>query len=158
MSRIKSIQGVYLDCLSQVHSSNVGVGSRIWQWSVILAGATIGTNCNLCAHTLVEDDVIVGNNVTIKCGVYLWDGLRVGDNVFIGPNATFTNDMYPQSKQKPEFFEQTILCDGCSIGANATILCGLTVGANSIVGAGSVVTTDVPPHTKVVGNPARIVE
>ena len=155
---MNSIQGVYLDPLSEVHSSDIGVDSRIWQWSVVLPGARIGKNCNLCAHTLVEGDVILGSDVTIKCGVYLWDGLRVGDNVFIGPNATFTNDKYPQSKQKPNFFERTVLEDGCSIGANATILCGVTIGTHAIVGAGSVVIKDVPPNAKVVGNPARIVE
>ena len=156
--RIKSIQGVYLDPLSEVHSSDIGIDSRIWQWSIIFPGAKIGRDCNVCAHTLVEDDVIIGNEVTIKSGVYLWNGMRVEDRVFIGPNATFTNDKYPQSKQPPETFEQTFLCEGCSIGANATILCGVTIGAHAIVGAGSVVTKDVPANVKVVGNPARTFE
>lgn len=154
MKNITKIKGVYIDSSCQVYSPKIGIGSFIWQWSLILSGATIGRNCNLCAHTLVEDDVIIGDNVTIKSGVYLWDGLRVANNVFIGPNATFTNDKYPISKQKPIVFKQTILEDGCSVGANATILCGIRIGKNSLIGAGSVVTKDVPPNSKVYGNPA----
>jgi UDP-2-acetamido-3-amino-2,3-dideoxy-glucuronate N-acetyltransferase len=153
---ISKINGVLIDDSCQVYSPKIGLGTSIWQWSLVLPGATIGKNCNLCAHTLVEGDVIVGDNVTIKSGVFLWDGLRVGNNVFIGPNATFTNDKYPVSKQKPIAFKQTTLDDGCSIGANATILCGIRIGKNSLVGAGSVVTRDVPPNSKVYGNPASL--
>jgi UDP-2-acetamido-3-amino-2,3-dideoxy-glucuronate N-acetyltransferase len=156
--QITSIDGVYIDSQSQVYSSDIGKDTRIWQWSLILEGAKIGSGCNVCAHTLIENDVLIGNDVTIKSGVYLWDGLRVGNNVFLGPNATFTNDKYPRSKQKPNSFKETILEDGCSIGANATILCGVRIGKNSLVGAGSVVTKDVPGNSKVYGNPARIID
>jgi UDP-2-acetamido-3-amino-2,3-dideoxy-glucuronate N-acetyltransferase len=148
----------FIHPLSEVSSPNIGKGTRIWQWVLVFPGAKIGENCNLCAHTLVEDDVIVGDDVTIKSGVYLWNGLRVGNNVFIGPNATFINDKYPRSKQWPRKYTKTILHEGCSIGANATILCGISIGFNSIVGAGSVVTKDVPANAKVMGNPASIVD
>lgn len=142
--------------LADVQSRDIGVGTRIWQFCVVLAGAKIGTNCNICAHVFIENDVVVGDNVTVKCGVQLWDGLRVGNEVFIGPNATFTNDRFPRSRVHPESFPQTRIMDGASIGANATILPGLTIGAGAMVAAGAVVTRDVPPHALVAGNPARV--
>ncbi|GAB1234028.1 acyltransferase [Ferrigenium sp. UT5] len=142
---------------SDVQSTNVGNGTRIWQFCVVLAGAKIGSNCNVCAHVFIENDVVIGDNVTIKCGVQLWDGLRVGNGVFIGPNATFTNDRFPRSKAYPEKFQQTLIMNGATIGANATILPGITIGENAMVGAGAVVTRNVPPHALVMGNPARIV-
>lgn len=135
--------------------AKIGRGTRVWAFAHILKGAQIGENCNICDHTFIENDVIVGSNVTIKCGVYLWDGLRIADNVFIGPNATFTNDMFPRSKQYPDKFLTTFIDEGASIGANATILPGLKIGKNSMVGAGAVVTKDVPENAVVVGNPAR---
>lgn len=137
-------------------SENVGSKTRIWAFSHILPGAKIGKNCNINDHVFIENDVVLGNNVTVKCGVQLWDGLKVEDNVFIGPNATFTNDMYPRSKQYPDKFLVTIIEKGASIGANATILPGLTIGQNAMVGAGAVVTKDVPPNAIVIGNPARL--
>ena len=143
--------------LADVKANDIGAGTRIWQYCVVFSGAKIGTNCNLCAHTLIESDVIVGNNVTIKSGVFLWDGTRVEDNVFIGPNATFTNDPMPRSKVYPESFRGIVVKRGASIGANATILPGITIGANAMVGAGAVVTTDVPDNAVVVGNPARVI-
>lgn len=143
--------------LSDTQSVHIGAGSRVWQFSVVLAGAVIGENCNINAHCFIENDVVLGDNVTVKAGVYLWDGLRVEDNVFIGPNATFTNDRYPRSKVYPDSFPVTRLCRGASIGAGAVVLPGLTIGEGAMVGAGAVVTRSVPAHTLVAGNPARVV-
>ncbi len=138
-------------------SRHVGARTRVWAFAHVLSEARIGADCNICDHVFIENDVVVGDNVTIKCGVQLWDGLRVGDRVFLGPNATFTNDRRPRSKVYPEKFLQTILEDDVSIGANATILPGLRIGRGAMVGAGAVVTRDVPPYATVVGNPAVIV-
>jgi len=123
----------------------------------VLPGAKIGQDCNICSHCLIENDVVVGDRVTVKSGVQLWDGLRVSDDVFIGPNASFANDRFPRSKKTPEKFLQTVLEAGASIGANATILPGITIGSNAMVAAGAVVTRSVPPNAIVVGNPAKIV-
>lgn len=149
---------MFIHPLSDVHSSSIGMGTRIWQYSVILEGAIIGENCNVCAHTLIESDVIVGNNVTIKSGVYLWDGITIESNVFLGPSVTFTNDKYPRSKIYPDEYMRTRIKEGASLGANATILPGITIGKNSMVGAGAVVTKNVPDNVLVVGNPAKIVK
>lgn len=143
--------------LADVQSIAIGKDTTVWQFVVILRGAIIGKNCNINCHSFIENDVILGDNVTVKSGVFLWDGIDIGDNVFIGPNATFVNDKYPRSKKYPKTFQRTILEDHVSIGANATILGGITIGAYAIVGAGSVVTKDVPPYTLVLGNPARVV-
>lgn len=143
--------------LADVKSIDIGEDTRVWQFAVILAGAKIGQNCNLCAHTLIEADVILGDNVTIKSGVYIWNGTRIENNVFIGPNATFTNDSMPRSKQYPSEYKGILIKNGSSIGANATLLPGITIGENSMVGAGAVVTKDVPDNAVVVGNPAKIV-
>lgn len=143
--------------LSDVQSKEIGEGTRIWQFSVVLAGAKIGANCNICAQVFIENDVVVGDNVTIKNGVQLWDGVRIENDVFIGPNATFTNDLMPRSKVYPEQYLQTVVKSGASIGANATILPGVTVGEGSMVGAGAVVTKDVPAGVVVTGNPAKVV-
>lgn len=142
---------------ADVQTIQIGEGTRVWQYCVVLSGARIGADCNVCAHTFIENDVIVGDRVTIKSGVYLWDGIRLEDDVFVGPNATFTNDTYPRSKVYPEEFPNTIVREGASIGANATILPGLVIGVGAMVGAGAVVTKDVPDYAVVVGNPARIV-
>ena len=143
--------------LSDVQSTNIGTDTRIWQFSVVLKDAVIGDNCNVCAHTLIESDVVVGNNVTIKSGVYLWDGIRIEDDVFIGPCVAFTNDKTPRSKQYPEVFLSTTVKKGVSIGANATILPGVTLGEHCMIGAGAVVTKDVPAYAVVVGNPASVI-
>lgn len=137
-------------------SRQVGAGTRLWAFAHVLPGARIGRDCNICDHVFIENDVILGDRVTVKCGVQLWDGLRVADDVFIGPNATFTNDPFPRSRRHPERFARTVLEAGCSIGANATILPGLTIGRQAMVGAGAVVTQSVPAHAIVMGNPARI--
>ena len=142
---------------ADVKSTDIGQDTRIWQFSVVFEKAKIGSNCNICAHTLVEGDVIIGNNVTLKSGVFLWDGTRIEDDVFIGPNATFTNDMMPRSKVYPENYYGITVQAGASIGANATILPGITIGRLAMVGAGSVVTKNVPEGAIVAGNPAKII-
>lgn len=150
-------KGYYCHPLSDVQSTDIGSGTRIWQFVVVLARARIGRNCNINAHCFVENDVIVGDNVTVKCGNYLWDGVRLEDNVFVGPNATFTNDRMPRSQVYPEKFPVTLVKRGASIGAGAIILPGITIGAGAMVAAGAVVTRDVPDHALVVGSPARVV-
>lgn len=137
-------------------SSSVGDRTRVWAFAHILPGAVIGEDCNICDGVFIEGDVRVGDRVTVKCGVQLWDGVTLEDDVFVGPNATFTNDMYPRSRQHPEAYATTVVRRGASIGANATLLPGVTIGAGAMVGAGAVVTRDVPDNAVVVGNPARI--
>ena len=141
--------------MSDVQSTQIGENTNVWQFCVVLPNAVIGSNCNICSHCLIENDVLIGNNVTIKSGVQIWDGIEIQDNVFIGPNVTFTNDLKPRSKCYPEDFLRTKVCQGASIGANATILPGITIGEGAMVGAGSVVVKDVPANTTVVGNPAK---
>jgi UDP-2-acetamido-3-amino-2,3-dideoxy-glucuronate N-acetyltransferase len=140
-----------------VESGHVGEGTQIWAYAHILPGARIGRDCNICDHTFIENDVIVGDRVTIKCGVQLWDGLRVEDDVFVGPNATFTNDRFPRSKQHLAKYPRTVIKRGASIGANATLAPGIVIGEMAMVGAGAVVTHNAPPHSKLAGNPARII-
>lgn len=143
--------------LADVQSQDIGEGTSIWQFCVVFAGARIGANCNICAQVLIESDVVIGDNATIKSGVQLWDGVRIEDNVFIGPNVTFANDPFPRSKIYPNQFLKTTIKAGASIGANATILPGITIGEKAMVGAGAVVTKDVPAGVVVIGNPAKIV-
>lgn len=145
----------FIHDLSDVQSLDVGDDTRIWQFAVVLKGARIGCGCNICAHTFIENDVVVGDNVTVKCGVQLWDGVRIGNNVFLGPNATFTNDKHPDKTKREWTCLQTIVEDNVTVGANATILPGVRLGKGCVVGAGAVVTKDVPPGVTVVGNPAK---
>jgi len=140
-----------------VESEHIGEGTLVWAYAHILPGARIGRDCNICDHTFIENDVIVGDRVTIKCGVQLWDGVRVEDDVFIGPNATFTNDRFPRSKQYPAEYPHTVIKRGASIGANATLAPGIVIGEMAMVGAGAVVTHNAPAHSKLAGNPARII-
>ncbi len=140
---------------ADVQSTQIGEGTKIWQFCVVLPGARIGRDCNVNCNVFIENDVVVGDSVTIKCGVQLWDGARVGNGVFIGPNATFTNDLRPRSKKHPSSFLRTTVMDGASIGANATIVGGVHIGEHAMIGAGSVVTKDVPAHALWYGNPAR---
>ncbi len=140
---------------SEVQTTEIGENTIIWQNCVVLKDAKIGDNCNINFNVFIENDVVIGNNVTIKPGVQLWDGLRIENNVFIGPNATFTNDILPRSKQYPQSFEKTIIEEGASIGANATIIAGITIGRYAMIGAGSVVTKNIPPFTLWYGNPAK---
>jgi acetyltransferase-like isoleucine patch superfamily enzyme len=143
--------------LASNKSEKIGFGTRIWQFSIILPGASIGTFCNICSHCFIENDVIIGDRVTVKNGVSLYDGLRIHDDVFIGPNVTFTNDLFPRSQQHLKDFPLTIVHSGASIGGGAVILPNLTIGRNAMVGAGAVVTKSVPDRAVVVGNPSRIV-
>jgi len=140
---------------ADVQTKNIGTGTLIWQFCVILKNAVIGNDCNINCNVFIENDVTIGNNVTIKPGVQLWDGMIVEDDVMIGPNVTFTNDAFPRSKNKNFQMERTIIKKGASIGANATILPGLTIGEYAMVGAGSVLTKDIPPYTMWFGNPAK---
>lgn len=137
--------------LSDVQTKKIGENTNIWQFCVVLAGAEIGSNCNICSHCFIENDVKVGNNVTVKCGVQLWDGITVEDDVFIGPNVTFCNDKYPKSKNKDFKLEKIIIKKGASIGANATILPGVVIGENALIGAGAIITKDVLDNQKVIG-------
>ncbi len=140
--------------LADVHSKNIGSDTHIWQYCVVLEKAHIGNNCNINALCLIENDVEIGNNVTIKSGVQIWDGIILEDNVFIGPNVTFTNDFLPRSKQYPKSFLKTLIQKNASIGANSTLIGGITIGENAMIGAGSVVTKDIPNNTLWYGNPA----
>lgn len=135
----------------------IGPGTRVWGFTHLLSGARIGADCNICEQVFIEGDVVVGDRVTVKCGVQLWNGLRVEDDVFIGPNVTFTNDLFPRSRRYPEVFMRTHIKTGASIGGGAVILPGLTIGEKAMVGAGSVVTKCVPAGAVVVGNPARVI-
>lgn len=146
----------FIHPLADVAESQIGQGTRVWQFVVVLEGAKIGSDCNICAQTLIEGDVVMGDRVTVKSGVQIWDGTVIGDDVFIGPNATFSNDLYPKSKLYPMKFSGVTIHNGASIGANATLLPGITIGERAIVGAGAVVTKDVPARAVVVGNPAKI--
>jgi len=141
---------------SDVQSKKIGEGTSIWQFVVVLPGAEIGRDCNICSHVFIENDVVVGDRCTVKCGVQLWDGVTLEDDVFVGPNATFTNDRFPRSKVRPDGFPKTLVKKGASIGANATILPGIVIGEKAVVGAGAVVVKDVPAGAVVAGNPARI--
>lgn len=139
---------------ADVQSVNIGKNTRIWQCSVVLENAVIGDNCNLNFNTFVENDVIIGDNVTLKSGVYLWDGIKVENNVFIGPNATFVNNPKPRSQQYPENHIGCTIKEGASIGANATILGGISIGRFSMIGAGSVLTKSTNDFELWYGNPA----
>ncbi len=140
--------------LSDVQSLSIGEGTRIWQFVVVLPKAKIGDNCNICAHSFIENDVLIGSNVTVKCGVYIWDGITIEDNVQVGPNVTFTNDKYPRAKQAFDL-KRTVIREFASIGAGAIILCGIEIGTYAMIGAGAVLTKNAPPFTLWVGNPAK---
>jgi UDP-2-acetamido-3-amino-2,3-dideoxy-glucuronate N-acetyltransferase len=148
----------FIHPLADVQSVNIGLNSRIWQYVIILQKAKIGADCNICSHCLIENDVVIGDRVTVKSGVQLWDGLIVEDDVFIGPNVSFTNDKFPRSRKKPEKFTVTTIERGASIGAGAVILPGVTIGSSAFVAAGAVVTRSVPPNAVVAGNPAKIIK
>ena len=142
--------------LADVLTDQIGHNTTIWQYSVILPGAKIGSHCNINCHTFIENQVSLGNNVTIKAGVYLWNGLTIEDDVFIGPNVTFTNDRFPRSKMHLKDFDKIFIKRGASIGANSTILGNVTIGCFAMIGASSVVTQSVPDFALVYGSPATI--
>ena len=137
--------------LADIQSSNIGENTNIWQFTVVLPNARIGNDCNICSHCFIENQVILGDRVTLKAGVYLWDGTEIENDVFIGPNATFCNDRYPKSKNKNFKLEKIIVRQGASIGANATILPGVIIGNNAMIGAGAIVTKNVPAGMIVKG-------
>lgn len=139
-----------------VATKNIGKGTKIWAFCNIQKGAKIGKNCQLSDGCFMEGKAVLGDNVTLKNGVSVWDGIVIGDNVFVGPNVTFTNDKYPRSKNRNYKQEKIIVKTGASIGANATILPGVTIGKYALVGAGSVVTKDVPDYALYYGNPAKM--
>lgn len=147
----------FIHPLADVAECDIGNGTRIWQFVVVLKGARIGVDCNICAHSLIEGAVVIGDRVTVKSGVQIWNGSVIGNDVFIGPNVTFSNDLFPRSKKYHREFHGVIIHEGASLGANATLLPGVTVGEKAMVGAGAVVTKDVPAHAVVIGNPAKII-
>ena len=149
--------GVFVHPQGLLESAKIGPGTRIWAFAHVLPGAVIGRDCNICDGVFVENDVVVGDRVTVKCGVQLWDGLRIEDDVFLGPNVTFTNDRFPRSRQHLARYPETVVKRGASVGANATILPGLVIGPGAMIGAGAVVTRNVPANAVVVGNPGRII-
>lgn len=144
--------------LSDCQNQNIPASSNIWQYCVVLPCAEIGENCNICSHCFIENNVKIGNNCTIKCGVQIWDGIELEDNVMIGSNVTFTNDMYPRAKNIEWKMLPTRICRGATVGAGSTILPGLTIGENAMIGAGSVVTKNVPAGEVWVGNPAKFIK
>lgn len=144
--------------LADVQSNNIGEGTMIWQFCVVLKDAVIGNDCNINCQVLIENKARLGHRVTVKPGVQVWDGVTLEDDVFVGPNATFTNDLFPKSKNTDYELKETLVKKGASIGANATILAGVTIGENALIGAGSVVTKDVPANEIWVGNPAKFLK
>ena len=140
---------------AEVQTEHVGKNTQIWQYTVVLKGAKIGSNCNINCHCFIENDVVIGDNVTVKSGVYLWDGIEIDDDVFIGPGASFVNDLHVRSKQYPKQHLGPKLGRGASIGANATIIGDIKIGKYALVGAGAVVTKDVKPYATIVGNPGK---
>ena len=143
--------------LADVQTSQIGDNTQIWQFAVVLKNAVIGKDCNINCHTFIENDVKIGDRVTVKSGTYIWDGITIADDVFLGPNVTFVNDNYPRSKLYLETFAKTKIEKFVSIGANATILGGVNIGEYALIGAGSVVTKSVPAFSLLKGNPGRIV-
>jgi UDP-2-acetamido-3-amino-2,3-dideoxy-glucuronate N-acetyltransferase len=142
--------------LALVEATDIGAGTRIWAFAHVLPGARIGRDCNICDHVFIENEVVIGDRVTVKSGVQVWNGVVLEDDTFVGPNATFTNDRFPRSRQWQSEVSRTLVRTGASIGANATILPGITIGQHAMVGAGAVVMHDVPPNAIVIGNPAYI--
>lgn len=152
-------EGVFIHPNALCESDDVGSGTRVWAFAHVLPGAVVGSDCNICDHAFIEGGAHLGDRVTVKNAVLVWDGVTVGSDVFLGPNMIFTNDFDPRAhvKKGHDALDRTVVEDGATIGANATIVCGNTIGKHSFVGAGSVVIQDVPAHALVVGNPARMI-
>jgi len=153
---MKSSTNYFKHPASLVESSKIGKGTKIWAFVHILHDVDIGTNCNICDHCFIESGVKIGNNVTVKCGISIWKGVTLGDNVMLGPNVAFTNDVWPRSKNSGFKLEKILVKKGATVGANSTILAGVTIGKYAMVGMGSVVTRNVPDYALVYGNPAKI--
>ena len=148
----------FIHNLSDVQTVDIGSGTSIWQYCVILPNAKIGKNCNICSHVFIENDVVIGDNVSIKNGVQIWDAMRVENNVFIGPNATFGNDIFPRSKrEQPSSFQPTevVIESGASIGGGAIILPGITIGKNAMIAAGAIIVSDVEPNSIYIGKKSQ---
>jgi UDP-2-acetamido-3-amino-2,3-dideoxy-glucuronate N-acetyltransferase len=139
-----------------VESEQIGAGTRIWAYAHVMKGAVIGENCNICDHSFIESGAVIGSNVTIKNGVAIWDRVTIEDYVFLGPNAALTNDLWPRSRKPDWKVSPTLIERGATIGANATIVCGIRIGAYAMIGAGAVVTRNVPAYAICYGNPARV--
>ncbi len=154
---MNSAKNFFVHSQAICESEYIGKNTRIWAFAHILPGARLGSDCNVCDHVFIENDVQIGHRVTLKCGVQLWDGIIIEDDVFIGPNVTFTNDAFPRSKVYPQEFARTVIRKGASLGANSTVLPGLTIGTNAMIGAGAVVTRSIPANAIVAGNPAKII-
>jgi acetyltransferase-like isoleucine patch superfamily enzyme len=146
--------GVRIHPTADVQTRQIGAGTTIWQFAIVLGGAQVGADCNINCHTFVEGGAVLGDRVTLKSGVYVWSGVTLEDGVFVGPNATFSNDLRPRSR-RPVPVVPTLVKQGASIGAGATLRCGITVGRYAMIGLGAVVTRDVPDYALVVGVPAR---
>jgi acetyltransferase-like isoleucine patch superfamily enzyme len=149
------LPGVSIHRAALVESRDIGAGTRVWAFAHINEGATVGRDCNICDHTFIEAGAHLGDRCTVKCGIYLWSGVTCEDDVFLGPNVVFTNDVFPRSGARPESFVPTRVAQGASIGANATIRAGIRVGRFAMIGLGAVVTRDVADFALVYGNPAR---
>ena len=140
-----------------VESEAIGEGTKIWHFAHVREGSKIGKNCNIGKSVYIDAGVAIGDNVKIQNFVSVYKGVTIEDDVFIGPSATFTNDLFPRSFiWDSEHVVPTQVCRGASIGANATLICGIIVGDYAMIGAGSVVAEDVPPHALVLGNPAKL--
>lgn len=138
-----------------VETDQIGAGTRIWAFAHVMPGAVIGRDCNIGDHCYIEGSVVLGDQVVVKNGVSIWDGVTLEDRVFAGPNVAFTNDRVPRAKSPPPEWYRTLVREGASLGANATILPGITIGRYALIGAGAVVTRDVPDYALMLGNPAR---
>jgi acetyltransferase-like isoleucine patch superfamily enzyme len=152
-----SLNGVFVHPAALVESDQIGAGTRVWAFAHVLQGARIGRGCNVGDHCFVENGVTIGDDAVIKNGVSIWDGVTIEDRVFVGPNVAFTNDLVPRAKTPRDVWDPTLIREGASLGANATIVCGTTIGRYALIGAGTVVTKDVPDFGLVVGNPGRLI-